>query len=165
MNMLGNHDTERVLTMLNNSVELLKEAVAIQMTLPGVPLIYYGDEAGLTGGKDPSNRKSYPWGKENDEILEFYKTITAIRVAEDALKIGEIKFLDFNNGVLGYERFIDKDRIIILVNTLEKEERISLSNIEGRVVDLLDINKDYILINKNIDILISAHKFIILKVL
>ena len=51
MNMLGNHDTERVLTMLNNSVELLKEAVAIQMTLPGVPLIYYGDEAGLTGGK------------------------------------------------------------------------------------------------------------------
>ena len=165
MNILGNHDTERVLTMLNNSVELLKEAVAIQMTLPGVPLIYYGDEAGLTGGKDPSNRKSYPWGKENDEILEFYKTITAIRVAEDALKIGEIKFLDFNNGVLGYERFIDKDRIIILVNTLEKEERISLSNIEGRVVDLLDINKDYILINKNIDILISAHKFIILKVL
>ena len=165
MNMLGNHDTERVLTMLNNSVELLKEAVVIQMTLPGVPLIYYGDEAGLTGGKDPSNRKSYPWGKENDEILEFYKTITAIRVAEDALKIGEIKFLDFNNGVLGYERFIDKDRIIILVNTLEKEERISLSNIEGRVVDLLDINKDYILINKNIDILISAHKFIILKVL
>ena len=165
MNMLGNHDTERVLTMLNNSVELLKEAVVIQMTLPGVPLIYYGDEAGLTGGKDPSNRKSYPWGKENDEILEFYKTITAIRVAEDALKIGEIKFLDFNNGVLGYERFIDKDRIIILVNTLEKEERISLSNIEGRVVDLLDINKDYILINKNIDKLISAHKFIILKVL
>ena len=66
---------------------------------------------------------------------------------------------------MGYERFIDKDRIIILVNTLEKEERISLSNIEGRVVDLLDINKDYILINKNIDILISAHKFIILKVL
>ena len=58
-----------------------------------------------------------------------------------------------------------KYRIIILVNTLEKEERISLSNIEGRVVDLLDINKDYILINKNIDILISAHKFIILKVL
>ena len=98
-------------------------------------------------------------------MLEFYKTITAIRVAEDALKIGEIKFLDFNNGVLGYERFIDKDRIIILVNTLEKEERISLSNIEGRVVDLLDINNDYILINKNIDILISAHKFIILKVL
>ena len=51
MNMLGNHDTERVLTMLNNNVNLLKEAVVIQMTLPGVPLIYYGDEAGLTGGK------------------------------------------------------------------------------------------------------------------
>ena len=51
MNMLGNHDTERVLTILNNNVDLLKEAVTIQMTLPGVPLIYYGDEASLTWWK------------------------------------------------------------------------------------------------------------------
>ena len=104
MNMLGNHDTERVLTMLNNNVNLLKEAVVIQMTLPGVPLIYYGDEAGLTGGKDPSNRKSYPWGKENNDILGFYRKISAIRVSEEALRNGEIEFLEFNNGILAYQR-------------------------------------------------------------
>ena len=108
MNMLGNHDTERVLTMLNNNVNLLKEAVVIQMTLPGVPLIYYGDEAGLTGGKDPDNRKSYPWGKENKDILEFYKKVSAIRVGEEALKSGEIEFLENNNGILGYERILNE---------------------------------------------------------
>ena len=165
MNMLGNHDTERVLTMLNNNVNLLKEAVVIQMTLPGVPLIYYGDEAGLTGGKDPDNRKSYPWGKENKDILEFYKKISAIRVGEEALKSGEIEFLENNNGILGYERILNSDRIIIVVNMMEKEENILIDNIDGDILDLLDKDKDYVVENRKINILIKAHEFIILKVL
>ena len=165
MNMLGNHDTERVLTMLNNNVNLLKEAVVIQMTLPGVPLIYYGDEAGLTGGKDPSNRKSYPWGKENKDILEFYKKISAIRVSEEALRNGEIEFLKFNNGILAYERILNKDRIIIVVNIIEKEEKILINNVDGKLLDLLDKDKEYIVKNRSISVSIEAHKFIILKVL
>ena len=165
MNMLGNHDTERVLTMLNNNIDLLKEAVLIQMTLPGVPLIYYGDEAGLTGGKDPSNRKSYPWGKENKDILEFYRKISAIRVSEEALKNGEIEFLEFNNGILGYERTLNKDRIIIVVNIMEKEENISINNVDGNILDLLDEDKEYIVENSSTSVLIEAHKSIILKVL
>lgn len=165
MNMLGNHDTERVLTMLNNNINLLKEAVVIQMTLPGVPLIYYGDEAGLTGGKDPSNRKSYPWGKENKDILEFYKKISAIRVSEEALRNGEIEFLKFNNGILAYERILNKDRIIIVVNIIEKEEKILINNVDGKLLDLLDKDKEYIVKNRSISVLIEAHKFIILKVL
>ena len=165
MNMLGNHDTERVLTMLNNNVNLLKEAVVIQMTLPGVPLIYYGDEAGLTGGKDPDNRKSYPWGKENKDILEFYKKISAIRVGEEALKSGEIEFLENNNGILGYERILNSDRIIIVVNMMEKEENILIDNIDGDILDLLDKDKEYVVENRKINILIKAHEFIILKVL
>ena len=165
MNMLGNHDTERVLTMLNNNVNLLKEAVVIQMTLPGVPLIYYGDEAGLTGGKDPDNRKSYPWGKENKYILEFYKKISAIRVGEEALKSGEIEFLENNNGILGYERILNSDRIIIVVNMMEKEENILIDNIDGDILDLLDKDKEYVVENRKINILIKAHEFIILKVL
>ena len=165
MNMLGNHDTERVLTMLNNNIDLLKEAVLIQMTLPGVPLIYYGDEAGLNGGKDPSNRKSYPWGKENKDILEFYRKISAIRVSEEALKNGEIEFLEFNNGILGYERTLNKDRIIIVVNIMEKEENISINNVDGNILDLLDEDKEYIVENSSTSVLIEAHKSIILKIL
>jgi cyclomaltodextrinase len=151
--------------MLNNNVNLLKEAVVIQMTLPGVPLIYYGDEAGLTGGKDPDNRKSYPWGKENKDILEFYKKISAIRVGEEALKSGEIEFLENNNGILGYERILNSDRIIIVVNMMEKEENILIDNIDGDILDLLDKDKEYVVENRKINILIKAHEFIILKVL
>ena len=165
MNMLGNHDTERVLTMLNNNVNLLKEAVVIQMTLPGVPLIYYGDEAGLTGGKDPSNRKSYPWGKENNDILGFYRKISAIRVSEEALRNGEIEFLEFNNGILAYQRTLNKDRIIIAVNIMEKEENILINNEDGNILDLLDEDKEYIVENRSTSVLIEAHQFMILKVL
>ena len=165
MNMLGNHDTERVLTMLNNNVNLLKKAVVIQMTLPGVPLIYYGDEAGLTGGKDPSNRKSYPWGKENKDILEFYRKLSAIRVSEEALRNGEIEFLEFNNGILAYERTLNKDRIIIAVNIMEKEENILINNVDGRILNLVDKDKEYVVENRSISVLIEAHKFMILKVL
>ena len=165
MNMLGNHDTERVLTILNNNVTLLKEAVVIQMTLPGVPLIYYGDEAGLTGGKDPNNRKSYPWGKENKDILDFYRNISSIRISEEALRSGEIEFLELNNGILGYERTLNKDRIIIAVNIMEKEENILINNVDGKILNLLDKEKEYIVENRSISVLIEAHKFIILKVL
>lgn len=165
MNMLGNHDTERVLTMLNNNLNLLKEAVIIQMTLPGVPLIYYGDEAGLTGGKDPSNRKSYPWGKENKDILEFYKKVASIRATEEVLKNGEIEFLEFNNGILGFERTLNKDRIIVIVNTLEKEDNITIDNIDGKVINLLDKTKEYQIKDRTVNILVKAHKFMILKIL
>ena len=165
MNMLGNHDTERVLTILNNNVTLLKEAVVIQMTLPGVPLIYYGDEAGLTGGKDPNNRKSYPWGKENKDILDFYRNISSIRISEEALRSGEIEFLELNNGILGYERTLNKDRIIIAVNIMEKEENILINNVDGKILNLLDKEKEYIVENRSISVLIEAHKFMILKVL
>ena len=165
MNMLGNHDTERVLTILNNNVTLLKEALVIQMTLPGVPLIYYGDEAGLTGGKDPNNRKSYPWGKENKDILDFYRNISSIRISEEALRSGEIEFLELNNGILGYERTLNKDRIIIAVNIMEKEENILINNVDGKILNLLDKEKEYIVENRSISVLIEAHKFMILKVL
>ena len=165
MNMLGNHDTERVLTILNNNVTLLKEAVVIQMTLPGVPLIYYGDEAGLTGGKDPSNRKSYPWGKENKDILDFYRKISSIRVSEEALRSGEMEFLELNKGILGYERTLNKDRIIIAVNIMEKEENILINNVDGKILNLLDKEKEYVVENRSISVLIEAHKFTILKVL
>ena len=135
------------------------------MTLPGVPLIYYGDEAGLTGGKDPSNRKSYPWGKENKDILDFYRKISSIRVSEEALRSGEMEFLELNNGILGYERTLNKDRIIIAVNIMEKEANILINNIDGNILDLLYEDKEYIVENRSISVLIEAHKFIILKVL
>ena len=167
MNILGNHDTERVLTILNNNISLLKLAVIIQMTLPGVPLIYYGDEAGLTGGKDPYNRKAYPWGKENKDILSFYIKISNIRANEEALKSGEIKFLDFNNEVLGYERLIGNEKILVVVNTMEKKENISLNDVNdgNTIIDLMSNDKKYEIKNGQIEIELKSHEYKVLKIL
>lgn len=101
MNPLGTHDTERIITILagekNNNdkelqsktflsenqkeigIKLLKMASAIQYTLPGVPCIYYGDEAGLEGYSDPFNRRGFPWEKENQEIINWYIKLSKIR--------------------------------------------------------------------------------------
>lgn len=166
MNILGNHDTERVLTVLNNNIELLKIALVIQMTLPGIPLIYYGDEAGLTGGKDPQNRKAYPWGRENIEILDFYKNITHIRDTEEVLREGEIEFLKFNNGVLGYKRFSDENKeIIVLVNSTAKEEVCTLTNLNKTFRNLMCKEESYDIEDGKCIIHLSSHEFKVLKFL
>ena len=86
MNIIGTSDTERILTVLDGNIQFLKLIVALQFTLPGVPLIYYGDETGVTGGKDPDNRKSYPWGHEDNDLIDFYKKIADIRNSQNGLK-------------------------------------------------------------------------------
>lgn len=73
LNILSSHDTTRILTELDNDKDLVKLAVLTQMTFEGVPYIYYGDEAGLFGGNDPENRKTYPWKNEDLDTLNFYK--------------------------------------------------------------------------------------------
>ncbi|MFD1392661.1 glycoside hydrolase family 13 protein [Lacticaseibacillus jixianensis] len=69
---LGTHDTPRVLTVLDNDLARLAQAVLLWTVLPGNQVLYYGDEAGLTGGSDPQNRKFYPWGRENAAVLAIY---------------------------------------------------------------------------------------------
>lgn len=144
LNILGTHDTERILTILNekgeNTIDYLKLAVAIQMTMPGVPLIYYGDEAGLKGGKDPDNRKTYPWGREDKDVFEIYKLFTSIRDKYDLFKKGEFKFYNLNEDILCYERYLGDERAFIIINRNSKAT-ICLSDDaidkEGIYLDLL----------------------------
>lgn len=125
LNVLGTHDTERILTALDkkgkNNIQFLKMAVTIQMTMPGVPLIYYGDEAGLSGGGDPLNRKTYPWNNENKVILDFYRYITGLRNKYDSLKRGSIKFYYIDKDVLCYRRIFNQENILIAINRNEYE--------------------------------------------
>ncbi|MGL5085777.1 MAG: glycoside hydrolase family 13 protein, partial [Clostridium sp.] len=130
MNLLGNHDTERIFTMFGENIYKLKLAIVMQMTLPGVPLIYYGDEAGLTGGRDPQNRKPYPWGRENEEVLEIYKTLGNLRKEEVALRKGEFKFINAVHDVVIYERSYNDKKIVIIINPKNKEFNYELSSEE-----------------------------------
>ncbi|MFW6035673.1 MAG: glycoside hydrolase family 13 protein [Halothermotrichaceae bacterium] len=129
LNLLSSHDVPRILTEVQNRmppdfshsewtdsasgedlgsdyVKAVKLLVIWQMTFPGMPGIYYGDEAGLTGGKDPENRKTYPWGRENKELLEWYRQVVTLRNDNDIFKTGNWKSIYINRDIYGYYRQI-----------------------------------------------------------
>ena len=72
---------------------VLREAVVMQMTWPGAPTVYYGDEAGVCGFTDPDNRRTYPWGNEDKELIEFHKEMIAIHKENEEFIKGSLKFL------------------------------------------------------------------------
>lgn len=120
LNLLGTHDVKRVKTELNNDKGMIKLAVLTQMTSEGVPYIYYGDEAGLTGDKDPDNRKTYPWKHEDNEMIDFYRNSIQTRYRIKSLLKGETNFIyTMDDDVFAYERFINKDvedNCLIVIN-------------------------------------------------
>ena len=133
MNELSNHDHSRFLTRTNHmvgrtaalgpeaankyvSIPVMKEAVVMQMTWVGAPTIYYGDEAGVCGFTDPDNRRTYPWGKENKELLEFHKEMIRIHKSYRAFRTGSLRMLYGEQDVIAYGRFTDEEQCIIIVN-------------------------------------------------
>lgn len=138
MNILGTHDTSRILTVLGSNVipesklemakhklsddeltegiRLLKIASLLQMTLPGVPCIYYGDEAGMQGWTDPFNRGCYPWGHENQEIQSHYKFLGNLRKSSSVFAQGSYRCLVHDNGLFAFERYNNEERLIIAAN-------------------------------------------------
>ncbi len=136
MNQLSNHDHSRFLTRTNHKVGrahhlgaesasqdinkgIMKAAVAIQMTWPGAPTLYYGDEAGVCGYTDPDNRRTYPWGNEDLELLQFHKDMIAIHNSSMALRTGSLKFLGGEAHLLCYGRFNREEQFIVIVNNDE----------------------------------------------
>lgn len=140
MNILGTHDTERILTLLSgvncegksreeqantvinekdlqHGLKLLKMAYVMNYTLPGIPTIYYGDEAGLTGCKDPFNRKCFPWGKEDTAIQNFVRVLGELRLSYDVLKDGRFYPISAALGCVAYLRYLEgKKRIFVIIN-------------------------------------------------
>ena len=128
LNLLSSHDIVRVKTALNSDKELLKLAILTQMSFEGVPYIYYGDEAGLEGGKDPENRKTYPWKNEDMEIMDFYRHCSQFRNRNKVLTYGDTYFIyTGNDDVFMYVRF-DKEHegVLVVVNRSENQQNISV---------------------------------------
>ena len=139
MNHIGTHDTARILTRLgtnygfdksrneqaflslskdeyNTALYLLKLAVVLQYTLPGVPSVYYGDEAGLTGYSDPFCRATFPWGNENTELINFYKEIGKIRRECKAFANGEFIPIRADRGFIAFMRQSFDSTVFIALN-------------------------------------------------
>lgn len=140
MNILGTHDTARILTVLGCSeapqnryekavyklsgeesekgIRLLKIASLLQFTIPGIPCVYYGDEAGVEGFEDPFNRACFPWGNENKEVLNHYKLLSELRKNKLFAK-GKYKCLLHEAGIFVFERYDGEKKIIVAANMSE----------------------------------------------
>ena len=138
MNELSNHDHSRFLTRTNKRVgrvntmgpeaanegvdkAVMREAVVMQMTWAGAPTIYYGDEAGVCGFTDPDNRRTYPWGHEDHDLIEFHKVMIRIHKESTAFKYGSLKYLIGDYNLIGYVRFFEDDHYITLINNNDYE--------------------------------------------
>lgn len=176
MNSLGTHDTERIINALSDvrahgwskthklgyklpdseyekAKKKLYLASVLQFTLPGIPSIFYGDEAGLQGFDDPINRRPYPWGSEDEEILAHYRKLGRIRRENRAVFSGGFNMRD-ENGLVAYERAGGDDEILIAVNA-------------GADDKTLIINKEYTSLYNNKEykdvVDVPAGAFVILK--
>lgn len=163
INIAGTNDTERILSVLDENIELLRLLVVIQFTLPGVPLIYYGDEIGLKGGKEPDNRRSYPWGRENKNLIEFYREIAKIRNRENGLKKGDISIYETDSDVFAFERNYENEKIIVLVNVSKEQKLIKNVNLNGCYVNLFNISEKYKFVGKSSIISVLPRDFKILR--
>lgn len=133
MNELSNHDHSRFLTRTNHMVGrvehlgpkaannyvnlgVMREAVVMQMTWVGAPTVYYGDEAGVCGFTDPDNRRTYPWGHEDKELIAFHREMIRIHKEHPALRTGSLNMLYWDENILAYGRFLEEDKVIVIIN-------------------------------------------------
>ena len=137
MNQLSNHDHSRFLTRTNHVVgrvehlgpeaanefvepAVMREAAAFQMTWIGSPTIYYGDEAGVCGFTDPDNRRTYPWGREDKEMIAFHRELIKIHKTYQAFRTGALQMLLWEEHLLAYGRFLGEEQLVVVLNNKDE---------------------------------------------
>ncbi len=158
MNLVGSHDTSRLLSYLDGigddrnqkdfdsafptyekTSSLAKDrqylVSFLQFTYAGAPTIYYGDEIGMVGSDDPDDRRAFEWGKGNQELVEWYATLAAIRSAYPALRTGSIEMLELNDqNLMGFVRSDKDDTLTIIANNSQSAKSVAL---EGSYINVL----------------------------
>ncbi|MCK4257646.1 MAG: glycoside hydrolase family 13 protein [Halanaerobiales bacterium] len=145
-NMVSTHDVERILTLAKGEVKRLKPMIIFQLTYLGAPAIYYGDEVGIEGRKDPDCRRPMIWNPEeqNHELLSLYKQMIKIRRSHPALQLGTYKtvYTDDKRKILVFEREYNGERIFTVINNSDEPQTLTIPfdewGIKGAVEDLLN---------------------------
>ena len=145
MNLLSTHDTPRAINALLDphdgsrddlaqrhfsaeqltwGKELLRTAAFLQFTLPGAPCIYYGDEAAMTGYRDPFNRSCYPWGEEDTNLQAFYRVLTGLKRGNPALKTGRVEIITAGGGRVQFLRQSEEQTAMVFCNASREPWRV-----------------------------------------
>ena len=129
-NPLGSHDTERIFTKVDCNTQKAKLAFLFQFAYPGAPAIYYGDEVGLQGEKDPDCRRAFPWDQSswNLELFYWVKTLVSLRNRFPAIRRGNFTpvYLDDTSGYYVFSRTLGDEQIVVAVNASDKSQTIEI---------------------------------------
>ena len=129
LNLLDSHDTARALWIMGEDKSALRLAVLYQMTMPGAPCIYYGDEIGLSAGDDPLCREAFPWYNKaswDNDLLVYYQQATALRHNHEVLRTGSYETLYAKKRVFAFRRVLEDQEVIVLFNTAVSPADISI---------------------------------------
>jgi glycosidase len=161
MNSLGTHDTPRILTLLGaggdcgdqsrewrahfrlsprqrrRGKDLLRAAALLLFCFPGSPTVYYGDEAGMEGFEDPFNRQTYPWGREDRELLDWFHALGALRRNHPALRRGDIHYVAGRGQLLAFTRSVEDEQILCVLNAGETPVMLDLPEQMSELTPLL----------------------------
>ena len=128
LNLLGSHDTPRLMTLSAGNVQRAMLAAVLQFTLPGVPMVYYGDEIGMLGENDPDCRRTMRWDslEWNQDMRALVRTLATARRRHAALRLGSLETLHIFNGVYAFRRRTDDDEIIVVINPRQTVESVTI---------------------------------------
>jgi glycosidase len=119
LNLLDSHDTARYLSIARGDLTALKLATLVQMTFPGAPCVYYGDEIGMLGGRDPDCRRAFPWdeGAWDTNTLAYFNKCIALRRQYRALRDGSFRVVYAEGKCVAYLREWDDEKLIVAINS------------------------------------------------
>ncbi|MBI2332671.1 MAG: hypothetical protein HYU84_11020, partial [Chloroflexi bacterium] len=172
MNLIDSHDTARFLNDAGGDKSKLKLAALFQMTYPGAPTIYYGDEVGVTGGNDPDSRRTYPWSSEDLSLRNTYKQLISLRKTYPALSTGNVNhglLIDDANGSYAFGRDDASDKFVIALHN-NASARTLVINVSGYVAngtvltDVLNGNTTYTVSSGTVSVPVLARWGAILMV-
>ena len=128
MNLLDSHDMPRFLSLVQGDLRRLKLAYSFLFTYPGAPTVYYGDEIGLEGGKDPLNRATFPWDQSlwNEELHDFVRELITVRHAMPALRTGSFEPIYAKDSLFAYLRRDGDESVLIVMNADDKAQTLSI---------------------------------------
>lgn len=163
---LGSHDTERLLTRLGNNLDKTRLAFLFQFAYPGAPAIYYGDEIGLTGGKDPGCRGAFPWEELNwnSELRDYIKSLVSLRKQHPALRRGDyVRVENISNPTCyAFIRKTFEDQVLVIMNASATEQTVHIITYEigweegRRLTDLIHPSMHTIITNHTIEVTLPA---------